>query len=81
MVITEKSVMYKIVLHKSHQLSIPTTIYTPYRKSTLLYWKRQYFLIRSRIVHNCILRQLIFNKQGLDHYMSLHISKLCINQK
>jgi hypothetical protein len=80
MVSTEKAKMYRFVLHQSHMQSIPTTIYTPYHKSTLFYWRQQWFKIRQHIVHKCLLRHVICRKYNVGFYLAMHISKFCINQ-
>ena len=80
MVSTEKARVYKSVLDMTNTMDIPPSIYETYHGSTLEYWKRQWFLIRQRKVHGCIIRQQIFNKHRLCYYMIMHISKYCINQ-
>jgi hypothetical protein len=80
MVSTEKAKMYKFVLQQSYRQSIPTTIYTPYHKSTLAYWREQWFKIRQHNAHKCLLRHVIYRKFNVDFYLAMHISKFCINQ-
>ena len=78
MVSTEKAKLYKFVLHQSHVQSIPTTTFRHYQKSTLAYWRRQWFNIRQHIAHKCLLRHVIYRKFNIDFYMAMHISKFCI---
>jgi hypothetical protein len=80
MVTTEKARVYKYVLDMANTMDIPPSIYETYHGSTLEYWKRQWFLIRQRKVHVCIISQQIYKKHKFCYYMIMHISKFCINQ-